>query len=361
MVSSVRLGIAAVILAFVACSVEAQTRDSTRTWQIEFEFHINIGSAVGAGIGTLPLPGATFTTAQGNATTRQVPSWFFGDGAVLLNGVLAALGHPAQVAVAPIDGLLTSPPLEPRTTIGGGLRLSRNLTPAVALEFGIDVAPLALQISESVRTALAAAVAGYSSAFEALLSDPSLVSGLEVLAQSTTSGGSTTTITATLGARVALMPRARVRPFAVGGGGVAFHVGEDAQATLIGRYQFVRTSNGRPFDETDHVTIHIGAPSAQGVGYIGGGVEFDLGPGRGLIMDARVLVARGGPKTTVRTAPTRLEVVGGSVVSLPVDPTIQFSDVGFIASSLTTPLDIETHRATRTSGLMIAIRYCLRY
>jgi hypothetical protein len=53
----------------------------------------------------LPPQGQSFLTPENN-TSRQVPSWYFGDGAALANAVadkLGGIGH-----IVPLDSVLTA-------------------------------------------------------------------------------------------------------------------------------------------------------------------------------------------------------------------------------------------------------------
>ena len=62
-------------------------------WEFEVRGGLMTGSSPGGGVGTLPGPGNAFVTFNGFAS-RQISSWYFGDGALLFNQFNVNFGSP---------------------------------------------------------------------------------------------------------------------------------------------------------------------------------------------------------------------------------------------------------------------------
>src|SRR4249919_2189956 len=77
-------------------------------WEIEGYGGIVAARTASDGNRTLPPAGAPLVTSSPIFPTREVPSWFFGDGATLMNGVNADFGiagriTPLDATFAPLD------------------------------------------------------------------------------------------------------------------------------------------------------------------------------------------------------------------------------------------------------------------
>ena len=96
-------------------------------------WRVHRGRGGGQGTRTLPPAGPPIVTSSPIFPSRAVPSWFFGDGASLLNAVnaefdLAAQVTPLDPAFAPLDvaargELRRAPSPPPRATLGPGDRV----------------------------------------------------------------------------------------------------------------------------------------------------------------------------------------------------------------------------------------------
>src|SRR6476646_4674631 len=71
-------------------TTEGSSSSGFHGWQIEGHVGVIPGSSISNGTSSMPGPGPTFTTFQG-LTSRFVPSWYFGDGALLANQVAHAI------------------------------------------------------------------------------------------------------------------------------------------------------------------------------------------------------------------------------------------------------------------------------
>jgi hypothetical protein len=102
-------------------------------WEIEFHGGGLFSSMSNDGTGRLPDPGAVFTTLIGTPS-RRVSSWYFGDGALLMNQVTLLLGGGGP-RITPLDPALIESRLD--RDAGGtiGFRLSRRLNNRLRAEF----------------------------------------------------------------------------------------------------------------------------------------------------------------------------------------------------------------------------------
>ena len=100
--------IAALLMVIAPTVAAAQTTASKPTSRLELEAYGSIGRMLDAGEATLSLPaaGAPITTSNPMFPSRRVPSWFFGDGATLLNAVNEQLGLTARIT--PLDAAIAT-------------------------------------------------------------------------------------------------------------------------------------------------------------------------------------------------------------------------------------------------------------
>src|SRR6185295_7785744 len=143
-----RFAIVAVWASLLPIVIAQSNPEPASNW----EFEVHGGAATSnhptGGVGTLPPgPGISFTTIDGNPS-RKVYSWFFGDGAVLLNQV-QALAPASPERLVPLDSVLTSAVV--RRTSGGvvGVRLSRRLTSLLSAEFNADFCVCRWMVTDS--------------------------------------------------------------------------------------------------------------------------------------------------------------------------------------------------------------------
>src|SRR5260221_10582373 len=88
-------------------------------------------------MGALPV-GDGFTAA-GSRPSRYASTWYFGDGAALLNQIAAGfIVIPVVARVTPLDPVLTRASIERRRGRSLGVRLSRRGTPRLRVEFSAD-------------------------------------------------------------------------------------------------------------------------------------------------------------------------------------------------------------------------------
>ena len=292
----------------------------TRKWDIEFHVAAGFGSTSDGGSGELPKPGATFTTG-GGADSRHVPSWFFGDGARLFNDVLAALGRAE--AIVPLDPAITGPAVEQTVENAIGVRVTRALTPILAIEVEGNVARSTYTVRQETKNALDATSDSFFSAFGGLVASGQGVAFTSPALSSSFNwqDGQGADIVTTVSLVIHPKKDGRVRPYVVVGGGVAASVGQ-AQATLTGRYSF-RVPDGGTVDESDTVTIHFGGGVGL-AGVAGAGLNFRVTRGSGIRVDARGQFLENHVPTSIDAHPSAVASNPAQAVWSFTTPALQF-------------------------------------
>jgi len=274
----------------------------------------------------------------------NVSSWFFGLGNQNLG---AAIG-----AAAGVTGLFRTL-LQPdtyRRDPSFGVGVSRRLTRRLAAEFSLDAGATGLALGGQTAKSVAATVASYPSAFNALFrSAPTVFTGTSVTASSTYQSGGHPVL-ATVALAVRLAPRGRVHPFLTFGAGATSASGPIPQVTLVGHYAFVFTAGGPntlvsapsfpvPIDQTDRVTVQYGSSSVHPVGVAGVGFTFTLSPRSSFRLEGRAIVGRDDP-VTLSATPSQVVGQPTGVLDYPY-PTpfqLQFSTDPRFPSTLSFPV-----------------------
>jgi hypothetical protein len=292
-----------------------------RRWEIEAHLTFGSADASSGGKGKLPPAGAAFETAGGSAS-RRVTSWYVGDGAVLLNDVLKSFDRPERITA--LDPVITGTSAEQTTGNGFGFRVTHVWKPKLMIEAGVEYGEATYTLTSTAQNGLKAASDSFVTAFGGLaasaqgaaFSDPTITSAF------TAANGTGAELFLTGALVLEFRQAARLRPYLVGGGGIAVATG-GAEATLTGRYQFGLPS-GAQVDETDSVTVRLGGGSGAIV-LAGGGVKFRLWKRFGVQADARVLLIEHHVSTVVTTHPVVAESMPADVLWSNLTPGIQFS------------------------------------
>ena len=301
------------------------------------------GSAGGDASSEFPA-GTSFTTESG-FPSRVVPSWYFGDGAVLFDQVRAQFASLFNITVpelVSLDPVFADGALERNAGATFGVRLMRKLTPRYALEFGLQRSQGKLALSDSAQTAVEASRASFDQAFRGLLGTIPQT-GLQVSSTAEIPDSATapqTAITAVL--NIALSPGKRpLAPYVSVGVGRVTNGAETLRVRLRGSYQF-RFFDSNPFNETDSVTIRTSDRESSFVGVFGGGAMYELSPRQGLRFDLRIHIGNSGIATELDASPT--VVTATPVLALPsnTNPSIQFSNTNTLKSSLSGRISDQT-------------------
>jgi hypothetical protein len=314
---------------------------SAQGWEIEVHGGRGASSNPVAGSGSLP--------GTGSASAATVSSWYFGDGALALNQVLAFFGLNEQITA--LDPTLKGPFIERAAGATFGVRLDRVLTPRFSLEVSVDDWLGPLQATSTSQAALGAASTSFINAWNALLSSPARGTQAVTSAASVNSRGRQ--FVATGGLVINLSNSSRVMPYATIGAGVVTNYDGFPSAQLIGTYQFavvppagISAPAPATFHETDMVTVSSSASDTV-AGMFGAGVRIAGASRWGVRVDARDHLGRDTSSTMVTTAPASQVSQPTGVFVLGTSPPLQFSTVPGAQSTLSSPLsNVTTFRAS---------------
>jgi hypothetical protein len=306
---------------------------TTGVWEIEAFGGATFASHPSDGTGALPPAGVPFTTATGSPS-RQVSSWYFGDGAQLLNGVNTALGVGQQVT--PLDGVLHASLAEGNSG-GGGVRVSRILTRRLTAEFTVEFSAVRAELSSDAATGLEASRSSFLSAWKGLASAGQFAdTTVTSVPTSQLDKGHQVVVTGAI--NVALKKDGKVAPYLTFGAGLSSTSGAAASAGLVGDYRF-NLSGVTPFHETDSVTVRYTAGDQAAVGVLGAGFKYLLSPHVGLRLDYRTYLGPNRASTFVNGNPVVSTLTPAGSGASATTPGIQFSNDSSIGipSSLSGP------------------------
>jgi hypothetical protein len=305
-----------------------------RTWELAVHVGGILSTNPTDGTASLPPPGPIFNTLS-QIPSRRVPSWFFGDGALLLNQVSAALNLPTRIA--PLDAALTSPGTQRRPGASAGFRLGRPLTNRLGVEFSFDYSRGALALTSATREAFDQTRQSFESAFQTLFAtrpdifrQPMTDTAFEI----TETRGSQAFTTAAVNLR--LRTRGSVIPYVTAGAGGAFNSG-GADVVLFGTYGFRVPSGAIADTDFDAVRVKYSVADRQFVGVVGGGVAGDITPAWGWRVDARTYLGRSRARVVVDTQENTGFQPVGVAVTIATNPALQFSSLRDAPASLGGP------------------------
>ena len=296
------------------------------------------GSTSGTPIASFPA-GTPFTLASGQPS-RAVSSWFFGDGALLLNQVLGQFAANAGTTfprIAPLDEALRSG--GGKQGSGGlfGLRLGRALTEKVTFELSVERGLAKMELNDALAGAMQAASDSFEASFNALLNTAPLTN-LSVNSTVTTRSSSSAQIRLSGALKWNVLSGGRLQAYLTGGGGILMNTGEAPQSVLNGRYTF-RFFGAFPMDESDRVVVTLNQKKNNPMGLLGGGFTFDLSPSSGLRADVRLLLSSMRDRVTLSAAPGVIAGTPTQVLTTAanINPGLQFSTQSGVRTTLSGP------------------------
>lgn len=320
-------------IALAAPTAWAQTA-SERKWEVEGHGGFATSTTpTGGTAATLPA-GASFITLAGS-TSRYEPSWLFGDGAVLINGINSVLAPTAKIT--PLDVVIGNAAVSRDSGGAAGFRVTRRFGPRYSAEFSFDYAHTPLTFTEKAVNGIEASRSSFVNAFTGLFrSGPS--PNPAVTATTTFTGGNGSELFTTGVFGFDLMTHGKLIPFVVGGGGVAHASGDTPAVTLVGNYTFTVFSPAA-INETDRVTIRVSGKSNSPIGVFGGGVRYVGSPRWGIRGDVRFLAGGGTHDVLVDASPSVVLSTPGVILISPPNPSAVFSSANSSTSrsSLTAP------------------------
>jgi len=314
-----------VVAAIAAClavapSAWAQSSANQSRWEVEGYGGAALLFGSGDGSVTLPAPGPPIATSSPIFPSRRVPSWFFGDGALLLNQVNEQFGVSALIQ--PFDDALAGLAGSGGNGFAAGVRVRRVLTPRLSVEGSFDLLPAGTEFSGEFMAAVDATRDSFAPAFEGLFATgPFTDVGV---AATSASGGSSLEVAITGALVYQFGSDTGLRPYLTFGGGVITGAGAGASVTLEGNYRF-RILGEVPIDETDRVTIRAQSRTVP-VGLVGAGLRRDMSDRWGIRVDGRVLVGSNTSSILIDTDPVVATGTPADFVESFTAPSIQFSN-----------------------------------
>ena len=360
---------ASVVLSVVLLPVAASAQASGGPgWWVEVHGAAGVHSIVRGGSPHTQFPtGAEFLmeTDPERRPSRAVPSWFFGDGALLVNQVAAQFqnaGGGLQFArITPLDEALGANIADVEQGAGFGIRFGRRLVSRLGVELSVDWNDSSAAFTGATRDAIEQTRASFADTFTDLL-DVAPVTNEAVSALADYREGSAKQMTISGAFTVGLGSIGAVSPYVLFGGGIVRHSGSLPEITLRGNYQF-RHLGVAPINETDVVTIRLRRRDSSPLAVFGGGVVVTFGQHHGVRLDVRLHATEGDISTIVSAAPSTTAGTPTGVLPSNTTPGIQFSTVNGIRSSLGGAMpETETFSpADYSARVLVSVGYVIRF
>lgn len=289
-------------------------------WEIEGYGGIVAARTASDGTRTLPPAGAPLVTSSPIFPTREVPSWFFGDGATLINGVNAEFGKAGRIV--PLDAGFA--PLDSRGAASVGVRVRRRLTDRFSAEIGIDAFTRPEDVSSGLDAAVEAARDSFRTAFTDLLATGPFSGVIIDAAGATATEASRRETAATLALNARFPPWGSFVPYVTFGGGVLTGRGSLPSASVQGRYIFSILGEVA-INETDRVSLRY-TRGASFVAVLGGGLQRDVSARWGVRFDGRMLLGPDATRIVIDAAPSITRTGPSGFVESFTNPGVQFSN-----------------------------------
>ncbi|MGE5833174.1 MAG: hypothetical protein ACM4AI_01720 [Acidobacteriota bacterium] len=292
-------------------------------WEIEGHGGLSRGSAPSNGDAALPPAGPPIPSISPIFPSRSTASWFFGDGAAMLNRV----NEDLQTRITPLDAALASLGLDYSSAAAFGVRLRRTLNDRFSAEVSFDVLPGSGDLSDDFRGAVEATRASFETAFADLFSTGPL-DNVVIAATRAEAGGSSREVALTGALNMHFGTGTGFVPYVTFGGGMLSGMGDVASVTLEGDYRFViapESGSSVPIHETDRVTLRFEQSTAF-VGVAGGGLRKQMSDRWGFRIDGRVLIGPANSRLLIDAAPSVTPGSPADFIETFTNPNIQFSN-----------------------------------
>jgi hypothetical protein len=329
----------------------APAQDSVpRRWEVDLHGGLSHALIPTGGRSALPLPGPPIPTSSPTFSTRAVPSWFFGDGAAILNDVNALFGVPERVT--PLDAALAALGLEYGTRATLGVRLRHDVTSRYAAELSVDLLTGSADLDGALLAAIPASRDSFAAAMNALL-DGGPFSDRIVETDSAAHAGSNRELAITAAAQRRFTRAAGLVPYVTFGAGMLTGTGDLPSVTLTAHYRFTILDEV-PIEETDRVTIRYSTGTAF-VGVLGGGVRRPMGAGWGLQADGRVLIGPQRTRLLLDAQPEHVRGTPADSIETATNPSMQFSNDPSIGRASTLSGSLDGFEAFKGSGVQTRV------
>jgi|SRR5579864_5405577 len=281
-------------------------------WTLEFRGGFGVSTNPSAGARQLPGLGAIISPASSTqGPVRAASSWFFGDGAALLNSVAASASAPP---LSPLDSMLTNRDADRGSGSTFGVTVSRDLSAHLSADFNLDRHNQPFGLTSAAANAIESARAGFVATWQPLLAatHPDAVAMVSASARTTGVNTAAIQIEASGTLTYRLKPGSGFDPFiSVGAGILANHGAITPSSVLTGNYSVsvpdpVFHNMQVIVAQQDMVTINIADGGSRLVGILGGGIEKALSAHRGFRFAARLALGSNHPEATIDASPATL-------------------------------------------------------
>lgn len=256
---------------------------TARKWEIEGHVGGAFFTNPTSGNGQMPTGGAVYIFEPALPPSREVASWYFGDGTLLFNNTYRIW---RAEPIAALDPVLIHSGTRQERGYSFGFRVARAITDRFVAEFSLDGSPASVRMTDEMRAGIEASSASFERAFASAVAINAAASSATIRQE----GGAR--LTASGAVNINLLTGHRVTPYATIGGGVVLTHGTLPGATLVGNYTRIddlEETGITLVDDTDTVTIRYEETAAPIV-LFGGGVRFELTPRSGIRGDVRISV-----------------------------------------------------------------------
>jgi hypothetical protein len=311
------------MILFAAGAAAAQDRPAAAQesrWDVEGYGGFVAARTASEGTRTLPAAGAPLVTTNPIFPTREVPSWFFGDGARLLNDLNKEFERAGRIV--PLDGGFV--PLDSRRVAAAGVRVRRRLNDRLSAEISVD----AFTRPEDSDSGLVDAVESSRASFRTAFTDLFATGPFSGVTVGATANAATQTRRRETAATLALNARfpawGSFVPYLTFGGGVLTGSGGLPSASLEGRYRF-SILNEVVIDETDRVSVRY-TRGASFVAVLGAGLQRGLSDRWGVRIDGRLLLGPDATRVAIDASPASVRTGPAGFIESFTNPAIQFSN-----------------------------------
>ena len=306
-------------------SPRAPAQSTEPRWELEGYGGFSRGTVSSNGTAALPAAGAPIASRSPLFPARRTPSWFFGDGAAMLNSVSADFG---TALLRPLDDALGAPGLDHASAAVLGVRVRRIVNSRYSVEASLDVLPGSGDVSTEFLDAVDATRASFEPAFRGLLSSGP-IDVVDISTQLAAGGGSARELAMTGAVIWNIGSGTRYVPYLSFGGGVISGMGDLSAIELEGTYEFMAAVapgvSGGPFRETDRITIRFERGTSL-IGLAGAGVRRALSDRWGFRIDGRVLIGRENSRLLIDANPDVTLRSSGDFIETLTNPSLQFSN-----------------------------------
>jgi hypothetical protein len=222
------------LIGLAAAPAFGQATGTSDPPQTGFLLEVHGGSASAGALSLvgsqLPPAGSNFPDFRGGQS-RFVPSWLFGDGALLANQVAGQTGD--NVRIVALDPVLTAEGANRATGGAFGLRIGHTITRHVLVEVGYDKDAGHLTIDPAAKAAISATAASFAPYWTAVLTRAS-TANVQTSASAAITDNVGTVKLFTFDVAINIVTIHRWTPYVEFGGGLALPTDDEATAVLSG-------------------------------------------------------------------------------------------------------------------------------